>query len=114
MFRVLVSNESQNQLIEHDGGPLELGRGPQRDCPRSIVNDPTVSRDQLRVEEIGIGRVRVVNLSQKRKVWPGDGVCLAPGESRDLEMPVRLTVGATQLEITQGGGEIFETESLLT
>jgi adenylate cyclase len=96
-FRVI--NEKQNQHFEHSGAPIELGRGPQRELPRFIIEDGCVSRDHLRVEGLPGARVRLDNLSLKMAVVLGDGSALATGGRRELDLPVHLTVGETLLEI---------------
>ena len=57
------------QRFEHEAGPLEFGRGPQRQARRCLIDgDPTASRDQLRIELLADGRVRLENLSQRNPV----------------------------------------------
>ena len=73
MLIIHVSNDKQNQRLEHAEGPIELGRGPQREVKRFMVEDISVSRDQLRMEELPSGRLRVENLSVKIPVALADG-----------------------------------------
>ena len=64
-LRLDVENSFQRQQWNHATGPLEFGRGPQRELTRfRISGDPSVSRDQLRIEERPAGRLRLENLSQ--------------------------------------------------
>ena len=64
-----VENSTQREQFDHESGPLEFGRGPQRESKRcQILDDLTVSRDQLRIEERPGGRLRVENLSRRTPV----------------------------------------------
>jgi adenylate cyclase len=114
MLSIQVVNDKQNQHLDHASGPLELGRGPQRDVKRFMVEDISVSRDQLRVEEVGEGRIRVENLSLKIPVALADGTSVPMGGSRDLSLPVCLAVGQTRIDIRTSVSESFEREGLMT
>jgi adenylate cyclase len=115
MLIIQVTNEKQNQRLEHPEGPIELGRGPQRDVKRFMVEDISVSRDQLRVEELAPGSIRVENLSLKIPVALADGSSVPMGGSRELNLPVRLTVGQTRIEVSPGlQDSAVEREGLLT
>src|SRR5207249_5584088 len=92
MLSISISNKQQRQQFEHAAGPIEFGRGPRREARRLMIEDIYVSRDQLRVEELGDGRVRVENLSQRREVALEDGTTLAVGSQRDFALPLRMTV----------------------
>jgi adenylate cyclase len=101
MLYITASSKSFQIAFGQDRGPVELGRGPKRAVPRLIVQDPYVSKDQLRVEELSCGRVRLENLSRKIPVVLQDAL-LAPGESREADLPVRMSLGETLIEITAG------------
>lgn len=83
--------------MRHEGGPLEFGRGPERELPRIVVEDRYTSRDQMRIEELPSGDVRVVNLGAPITV--GDGTQIATSESRQLMAPVQLNFGYTTLQV---------------
>lgn len=100
MILVTVTNGKQNLRLEHEGGALEFGRGPRRELPRVVIDDVRVSRDQLRVEEMPGGRVRVENLSLKIEVLLEDGSHVPMGSAREVAMPFRLAVGQTVLALT--------------
>lgn len=100
MLRILVSNKQQQRRLEHAAGPLEFGRIPQRGTQRVVLDDPHVSRNQLRIRERSNGRLEVENISQRTPVYLGDGSTLGVGECREYELPVRLTAGATLIEVT--------------
>src|SRR5262249_43479834 len=99
MIKITLTNERQDLEILHETGPIEFGRGGQRDVRRVMIEDGMVSRDQLRVEELPEGRVRVENLSLKVMVALEDGSAVPLGSSRELVLPVQLVVGSTRLTI---------------
>jgi adenylate cyclase len=117
MLQLQVSNQRGRQQFDHAAGPLEFGRGPQRESvARCVIQDDLyVSKDHLRAEELPGNRVRLTNLSQRNPVWLGDDTTLAPGTSREMLLPVRLTVGETAVSIEVGQPEDhIESESLAT
>src|ERR1700694_991198 len=97
MLSISVTNARQNQQIDHRAGPFEFGRGPQGEVPRVVIDDGFVSRDQLRVEELPGGRIRVKNLSTKNPIVLPDGSEIPANESRDLPLPFGVTVGETSI-----------------
>jgi adenylate cyclase len=100
MLRFLISNKRERQHFEHLAGPIEFGRGPERDgLPRCVIQDGYVSKDHVRVEELGDGRVKIDNLSQRNSIRLPDNSLIDKGESRTLKPPVRLTVGETLIDI---------------
>ena len=95
-----IDNAVQRRAVRARSGPLEFGRGPHasRSAARSC-GDPTVSRDQLRIEERPGGRLRVENLSRRTPVVvPGRGQ-IAELQSQELDLPLLLTMGQTKLSI---------------
>jgi adenylate cyclase len=99
-LRLDVENSVQRQQLDHDAGPLEIGRGPQRALKRfQILGDPSVSRDQLRIEEQPGGRVRLENLSQHIAVVVPDRCHIPELQSQELDLPVLLTMGHSRLSI---------------
>jgi adenylate cyclase len=101
MLRIQVVSDGLSQQFDHASGALEFGRGPQRDVQRIAISDVFVSRNQLRVEELPNGRLRVENLSDHKGIALTDGATLDPGASREVSLPARLTVGKTRIEIDQ-------------
>jgi len=99
MLSILVSNRTGRERLLHRGGPLEFGRGPQRDVPRKVLLDPTVSINQLSVEEQEHDRVRVRNLSGRVPVRLADGSLVEPGGELAAGLPTRIHVGDTLIEI---------------
>jgi signal transduction histidine kinase len=109
MIELFVSNDRERQQLRHASGPIEVGRGPKRhDVPRCVIQDPYVSKDHLRLEELPGPRLRVENLSQKQPAWISTDKALAPGTTHELALPLRLTVGNTLLEISPAEEESAE------
>lgn len=105
MLIIKVTNDKQNQQMEHPLGPLELGRGPQRDIKRIMIEDGGVSRDQLRVEELPNGRLRIDNLSLKIPVMLENGAEVPMGGNREVPLPISLSMGNTWVEIRSPSGK---------
>jgi adenylate cyclase len=100
MLRFTISNKREQQLFDHAEGPIEFGRGAQRNnVPRCIVQDLYVSKDHVRVDELEGGKVRVENLSQRNSIRLADNSVIPTGQSRDLDTPTRLVVGETAIDI---------------
>jgi signal transduction histidine kinase len=115
MLRCHVSNERDRQQLEHDRGPLEFGRGPKRnDIARCVIHDPYVSKDHVRVWELPDGRLRVENLSQKAPIWLSANSSILPGGSFDLELPARLNVGDSIIDIEAALDDTLRREHLAT
>lgn len=99
MIRVTLRNNRQQRQLSHAAGPLEFGRVMQSGTPRVVVDDPFVSRDQMRVTETG-GRLRVDNLSQHTPVHVvGQNMKIDVGCSGEFEMPLEFSVGTTRITI---------------
>jgi adenylate cyclase len=98
MLIFTLANERQRRQIHHLEGPLEFGRLQQGACARFVVDDPYTSRDQLRVEELPGGKVRLTNLGAA--ITLADGSKLEPAAVTTLAAPLRLTFGCTTLEIS--------------
>jgi adenylate cyclase len=100
MIRIYVANKVERVTFEHGSGPLELGRGPGRELPRRMIQDLLVSKDQLRIEALPGDRLRLESLSQKVAVILANGQKIKPGEFKELDLPVRFTVGETLIEVS--------------
>src|SRR5262245_14401717 len=113
MLRFFITNERERQQLEHASGPLEFGRGPKRqDVARCVIQDPYVSKDHVRVLELPTGQVHVENLSQKQPIWLSATTTIPPGVSRELDVPVRLTVGDTAIDVEPGVRDTVRRELL--
>jgi adenylate cyclase len=97
MLSVLVSTPNGPEHLLHREGPLEFGRGPQRDVPRKVLLDPTVSINQLSVEQQENNRLLVRNLSTRVKVQLADGSLIMPGSELATRLPTRIHVGDSTL-----------------
>ncbi|MCY2988902.1 MAG: adenylate/guanylate cyclase domain-containing protein [Planctomycetota bacterium] len=96
-LHIQVLNATQQERLEHTGGPLEFGRGPQGETPRFVIDDPCVSRDQLRVWELSEGRIRIENLSERTVIAVVGGEEVRSAQTRELALPLQLQVGQTKL-----------------
>src|SRR5262249_48430672 len=115
MLRCYVANQRENQELEHETGPLEIGRGPRRGTvARCIVQDPYVSKDHVRLEEQANGRILVENLSQKQPIGLSANSSIAPGGRQELELPARLTVGDSVIDVESSIGDTLQREDLGT
>src|SRR5439155_7771933 len=115
MLRCYISNERERQQIEHAQGPLELGRGPKRgDVARCTHQEPYVSKDHVRIEEVSATKVRVENLSQKQPIWLSPTTSIQPAARFDLDLPASLTVGDSHIDIEHSGGDTVRRELLAT
>jgi adenylate cyclase len=128
--RVLVSSRVQLHIYDNKdlvfscelADPAVLGRQKETENPpyrettepgrRRIVIAPrgeqTVSREYVLVEPLNGDRVRLRNLSRTLDLPAPGGAPLHPGESRELSLPVvlslgRTTVGLQELEVADPG-----------
>jgi adenylate cyclase len=119
----VIAGASSSGRFEHTSGPLEFGRGVQREARRCRVDDGTVSDDHLRIEQLGNGRLRAENLSGQLPVGLPGGSAIEPGRSLELTLPVQLTIGKTRLVIDRADaaassaapspGEALETKAFV-
>jgi adenylate cyclase len=99
MLWILVSSKAERERFLHREGPLEFGRGPQREVPRRVLQDPTVSTNQLHLEQLQENRVHLRNLSAKVTIRLADGSLIEPGREISASLPARLQIGDTLVEI---------------
>src|SRR5262249_8623637 len=100
MLRFLISNKRERQNFEHLSGPIEFGRGPERDgITRCVIQDGYVSKDHVKVEELPDGRIKAETLSLRNSIRLPDNSLIDKGETRQLRPPARLTVGETLIDI---------------
>jgi adenylate cyclase len=120
MLCIHVANKKQDLHTQHSDRVLEFGRGPRRQAQRIIIDDPTVSRDHLQVQELPSGRLQVKNLSHRAELPLPDGTALPAGVSADIGLPCRLSIGQTSLSIElaatamEGAAERFDKNAYLT
>jgi len=96
MLQITISNDRQNSKLNHSGGPLEIGRGPQREVERLVIEDRFVSRNQMRLLQIG-DQVELENLGAPLTL--SDGQTIESGETKQFALPIRLTAGYTLIEV---------------
>src|ERR1700722_17234406 len=100
MLKIYIANKNRKDEYEHVDGPLEFGRGPRRTTPRIVLSDdPTVSTDQLLIEERPGGGLWLRNPSRQYPVRLASGEAIpAEGES-EVSLPARLGVGNTLIQV---------------
>lgn len=114
MLLIRISNDKQNLHIEHERGPLEIGRGPEREHRRVVIDDDYVSRDQLVIEERSANRVQVQNLSQRTKIFPTGVEPLDTNATREFALPLTLMVGNTRVQVEPAEEEAIDQQALMT
>ena len=114
MLTLLISNKSGSRRITHDGGPFELGRADNGTGCRYVVEDPFISGDQMGVEEMSGGRLRISNLSRRVSIRLANGTELRPGQAVEVGLPARITVGETLVEIEPGAAAELDDGPLST
>jgi adenylate cyclase len=111
MLRFQVSNRRESQEFDHQSGPIEFGRGPKANAyPRCVIQDLSVSRNHMRLEELSGGRLRVENLSEKNPIRLADEGILDPLQSVEVTLPLRLALGETLVEVEAADGDILRKE----
>lgn len=98
MLKVKISNERQNDEVTIEDRAFEFGRGPKRKLDRFCILDSFVSRDQLRLYQLASGQYCVENLGTTLLI--NDRIQLVEGESQKLELPCRINIGFTTLELS--------------
>ncbi|MGE0605943.1 MAG: hypothetical protein AB7O62_02375, partial [Pirellulales bacterium] len=101
MLLIHVRNQHQDERFEHSSGPFEVGRGPRRELPRYCVDDLTVSKDQLRIEVLDNGTLKIENLSKKNHVLVGGRTTIPPDGTATSPLPARMRVGNSQVIIEE-------------
>src|SRR5579871_5226874 len=115
MLRFTVTNERERQQLQHDTGPIEFGRGPKHgNTMRCTIQDPYVSKDHLRIEELPNGQIRVENLSSKQPIVLPGNQSISPGNRRDLALPNRLSVGDTAIDVDLLSSDSVQRDTLQT
>src|SRR5690606_17747037 len=71
MIKLTITNDQQRLQISHAHGPLELGRGVQREIERVVIEDRYVSRDQCVLEEMPNDQLRLENLGSAMRLADG-------------------------------------------
>jgi adenylate cyclase len=98
-LRITIHSGGQDETYTHDGGPLEIGRGHEREYPRIVVTDPSVSRDHLRITAQRDGSLLVENLSISSDVFPDRGGALGLGDQQVIPLPATISIGHTNVDV---------------
>jgi signal transduction histidine kinase len=115
MLFCYITTNQEIQELQHPGGPLEFGRIPKPDgLARCIVPDPYVSKDHMRIEEIGPGKIRVQNLSTKQPITLGGNREIGPGLTMELMLPARLLIGDSTIDVDHLSQDNVKAEFLET
>src|SRR5262249_19165458 len=102
MLLITVTYGEQKHCFEHGQGPIEFGRAShQGGVKRGVINDPSISRNKVRVKERPDGRVRIENLSSTNAVPLPDGTRIASGLRCDLHPPVNLAIRSVLIKIAK-------------
>jgi adenylate cyclase len=105
-----VSGKLDQEHFDHACGPIEFGRGPRKgSVARFVLEDPSVAEDHVRVEELVDGLVRITSLGKAGRVLLHDNSVIAPRQSRDLPIPVVMTIGQTLVNIDVADEAAFST-----
>jgi adenylate cyclase len=99
MLSIHISNSLQDHQFVHSAGRLELGRGPQRDVPRLVIKDGFVSRDHAVLAEMPYNRLWIMNLSHSQEIALPDGTLMASRTAQEAELPLRLRIGHTVIDV---------------
>jgi adenylate cyclase len=114
MLQILVSNQKEHSPIRLPSGSLVLGRAPKSSGRTHTIQDDYCSAQQLEIEELAEGRVRLKNLSARVVVALSSGSGLEPGATCESPLPLRLKAGKTVLEIELGHSEQDSSASFVT
>ena len=118
MFHISVTSPNQRDTLQHDGGPIELGRNPKGGGATLTMPGDYISRRQLRLEQTDDGRISVENLGSS--VVLNDDQELGRGESGTLDLPAVIVRGQTRIVLSAqataadhpGGGPVVELQTI--
>ena len=104
MLEVHVHNDRQDQRVCHEDGPLLIGRAPEGEGRLLVIEDLRVSRRQLRVERREGRKIVLENFGKDLRLT--DGTLIERGGMKEVELPLRLRVGNTNLEFSGSPSEL--------
>ena len=107
MLLITIETPRQQKQYLHESGPLVLGRQPGGDEAHIVIDDDYVSRRHLVLEEVSPERMRFENVGRNDLELP-DGTKLGQGACGEIELPSRLRIGRTVIDVARQ-----ETEPLL-
>jgi adenylate cyclase len=114
MIHIVVSNQKEYSPIRLGAGSIVLGRAPRAGGQSHTIQDDYCSAQQLQVEALPGGRVRLTNLSTKVSATLSSGRVLEPGTTCESSLPLRLGAGKTVIEIEAVPDDSDSSESFAT
>ncbi len=111
MLHFRITNDQQRDEFTHGSGPIEMGRSRGDDRNRFVLHDRYVSRRQLRVEAVRTGTICVTNLGNTPIELTG-GETLTTAQSLTFDLPTKLLVGNTQIEIRGAANVEYQASQL--
>jgi adenylate cyclase len=101
VLSIYIASKEGGRKIEHSSGPLEFGREPglPSGVARVILGDEYISANQMRIEERPGRRVSLQNLSRRVPIGLTGGTSLLPGTAIELELPTRVILNATLIDV---------------
>ncbi len=115
MLKILVSNQNEHSPIRLPSGSMVLGRAPKTSGHLHAIQDDYCSAQQLELEELPEGRVRLKNLSSRVVVAVlSSGSSVEPGATCESALPLRLRAGKTVIEIEPGHADQDMSGSFVT
>lgn len=101
MLVIQMNTPRGRQTFNHPAGPVEFGRGPERDGVKRIVidYDLRVSRNHLRAEALPGREVRLDNLSERNSIRVGADRIVAPGTNCQVPLPTQVVLGETVIDL---------------
>ena len=104
MLLITIEKSTPRKQYLHESGPLVLGRQPGGDEAHIVIDDDYVSRRHLVLEEVSTERVRFENVGRNNLELP-DGTKLGQGACGEIELPRRLRIGRTVIDVTRQQAE---------
>ena len=98
MFQITIENPKQQRQYLHEAGVLVLGRQPVGDEAHIVIDDDYVSRRHLVLEQVSATRIRFENVGRNDLELP-DGVRIGQGACGEVDLPVRLRIGRTTIDL---------------
>jgi adenylate cyclase len=97
MLSIRIQNDNQNEQVKLEDGPLTLGRVPAETGNHFVIEDRYVSRNQLSLQELPKGQLRIENHGGDLTL--SDGTVISRGETVEADIPVAISVGFTRMEV---------------
>ena len=98
MFLITIENPKQQKQYTHPNGVLVLGRQPGGNEAQIVIDDDYVSRKHLVLEQVSPTRIRFENVGRNDLELP-DGVKVGQGTCGEADLPIRLRIGQTTIDL---------------